>query len=234
MTYNMTSLIDIDRQNVTPDHIKVAEMTVRNFTIFLDDDIGAPSQYRDVIDILLNCAEHDSVNFVINSTGGRLDAAQALIEAIQACSGSVIANVVGPAYSAASMIACMCPECYITDSAEFMVHTGHYGSMGTVPNVKSQTEFVTTQTNKLLDKIYKGFLTEKELQGLKNGVEYWFDADEARKRMQRRVKYLEKEFMNGNTAEDTSDVQSRRKRTKAKSVTEDQAGRHGNDPAKDS
>jgi ATP-dependent protease ClpP protease subunit len=84
----------------------------------------------------------------------------------------------------------MADECYIADSAEFMLHTAHYGSIGTVPNVQGQTEFATRQINKLLDKAYKGFLTDKELVELKSGKEFWFDAEESGKRMTRRYKYL--------------------------------------------
>jgi ATP-dependent protease ClpP protease subunit len=91
------------------------------------------------------------------------------------------------------MLACMATECYIADSAEFMLHTAHYGSIGTVPNVKGQTDFATKQVNKLLDICYAGFLTPKELEELKNGREWWFNADEARERMLKRQMYLLKE-----------------------------------------
>jgi ATP-dependent protease ClpP protease subunit len=109
---------------------------------------------------------------------------------MKGCRGDVSVTVIGAAYSAASMLACMAPECYIAESAEFMLHTAHYGSIGTVPNVKGQTDFATRQINKLLDTCYKGFLTDKELEELKNGKEFWFDAEEAGKRMSKRYKYL--------------------------------------------
>ena len=158
--------------------------------IFIDDDIGDPAMYRDVIHCLATCSENDNVNFLINSNGGRTDSIWQIIEAMKGCRGEVSVTVIGAAYSAASMLACMAPECYIAESAEFMLHTAHYGSIGTVPNVKGQTDFATRQINKLLDKAYKGFLTDKELEELKNGKEYWFDAEEAGKRMVRRYKYL--------------------------------------------
>jgi heme oxygenase len=71
-----------------------------------------------------------------------------------------------------------------------MLHTAHYGSIGTVPNVKGQTEFATRQINKLLDQAYKGFLTDKELDELKNGKEFWYSAEEAQARMVKRHRYL--------------------------------------------
>ena len=170
--------------------IRTISQQVNTHLVFIDDDIVAPINYRDVIHCLATCGDNDSVNLIVNSSGGRTDSIWQIIEAMKGCRGDVSVTVIGAAYSAASMLACMAPECYIADSAEFMLHTAHYGSIGTVPNVKGQTDFATRQINKLLDQAYKGFLTDKELEELKNGKEYWFDAEEAGKRMQKRYKYL--------------------------------------------
>lgn len=170
--------------------IRTISSNIHTHLIFIDDDITQPKDYRDVIECLVTCGENDSVNFLINSSGGRTDSIWQIIETMKGCRGDITATVIGSAYSAASMLACMANECYIADSAEFMCHTAHYGSIGTVPNVKGQTDFATKQINKMLDTCYKGFLTDKELDELKNGKEFWFDADEARKRMVKRYKYL--------------------------------------------
>ena len=171
--------------------IRTIPQQMNTHLIFIDDDITAPSDYRDVIHCLATCSENDSVNLLVNSAGGRTDSIWQIIEAMKGCRGDVSVTVIGAAYSAASMLACMAPECYIAESAEFMLHTAHYGSIGTVPNVQGQTDFATRQINKLLDKAYKGFLTDKELEELKKGKEFWFDSEEAVKRMARRYKYLD-------------------------------------------
>lgn len=173
--------------------IRTISTQINTHLVFIDDDIVDPPVYRDVIHCLATCNENDTVNLLINSSGGRTDSIWQIIEAMKGCRGEVVATVIGAAYSAASMLACMAPECYIADSAEFMLHTAHYGSIGTVPNVKGQTDFATKQINKLLDICYSGFLTPKELEDLKNGREWWFDADEARERMLKRQLYLLKE-----------------------------------------
>ena len=170
--------------------IRTITQQMNTHLVFIDDDIREPSNYRDVIHCLATCGENDSVNLLVNSSGGRTDSIWQIIEAMKGCRGDVSVTVIGAAYSAASMLACMAPECYIADSAEFMLHTAHYGSIGTVPNVKGQTDFATRQINRLLDQAYTGFLTDKELSELKNGKEYWFDAEEAGKRMVRRYRYL--------------------------------------------
>jgi len=170
--------------------IRTITQQINTHLVFIDDDITSPSNYRDVIHCLATCGENDSVNLLVNSSGGRTDSIWQIIEAMKGCRGDVSVTVIGAAYSAASMLACMAPECYIADSAEFMLHTAHYGSIGTVPNVKGQTDFATRQINKLLDQAYKGFLTDKELEELKNGKEFWFDSDESIRRMGKRYKYL--------------------------------------------
>ncbi len=173
--------------------IRTMPLQINQHLIFIDDDIGDPPLYRDVIHCLATCNENDTINFLINSNGGRTDSIWQIIEAMKGCRGDVAATVIGSAYSAASMLACMSPECYVADSAEFMLHTAHYGSIGTVPNVKGQTDFATKQINRLLDICYSGFLTPKEMEELKNGKEFWFDAEEARERMLKRQIYLLKE-----------------------------------------
>jgi ATP-dependent protease ClpP protease subunit len=170
--------------------IRTMQINVNSHLVFIDDDIGDPALYRDVIHCLATCTENDNVNFLVNSNGGRTDSIWQIIEAMKGCRGDVAVTVIGSAYSAASMLACMAPECYIADSAEFMLHTAHYGSIGTVPNVKGQTDFATRQINKLLDICYAGFLTPKELDELKNGREFWFDAEESRERMLKRQIHL--------------------------------------------
>ena len=190
---NDEEILMVQQQQQQNGLIRTIPIQVNSHLIFIDDDIGDPSMYRDVIHCLATCNENDSVNFLINSNGGRTDSIWQIIEAMKGCRGDVAATVIGAAYSAASMLACMAPQCLIADSAEFMLHTAHYGSIGTVPNVKGQTDFATKQINRLLDICYAGFLTPKELEELKNGREWWFDADEARERMLKRQLYLLKE-----------------------------------------
>ena len=170
--------------------IRTITQQMNTHLVFIDEDITSPGNYRDIIHCLATCSENDNVNILINSSGGRTDSAWAIIEAMKGCRGDVAVTVLGAAYSAASMIACMADECYFAESSEMMLHTAHYGSIGTVPNVKGQTDFATRQINKLLDQAYKGFLTDKELEELKNGKEFWFDSEESQKRMVRRYKYL--------------------------------------------
>lgn len=172
--------------DINNDLLRTIPIRYNSHVFFLDEDIDEPSKYRDITQLLITCSPDDIVSIIINSNGGRLDSACQLMEAIAGCQGHVVATVVGAAYSAASMIACVVPECNVTDSAEFMLHTAEYGNIGSVPHVKAHTDFTTAHTHKLLDKVYGDFLSPTELAELKAGKEFWFSAEEARLRFQKR------------------------------------------------
>jgi hypothetical protein len=83
-----------------------------------------------------------------------------------------------------------CHNLAVLDSAEMMVHTANYGTVGTVGNVKAHTEFTSRRMDTIIDDAYEGFLTPEEIVEVKKGVELWFNAPEIRERMERRVELL--------------------------------------------
>lgn len=178
------------KQNKQNDYISVNERTARHFDVFLDSNIEEPAEYRELLSILFGATEDDTVNIFINSNGGHLDTALAIVEGLKSTSAHVTAIIIGACHSAASIITMYCHDVAVLDSAYSMVHTASYGTAGNTGNVKAHTEFTTRQVEKLLNDTYEGFLTKDELVKVKQGVELWFDADEIRKRMEQRVGFL--------------------------------------------
>lgn len=167
------------------------KMEVYVHHVFLDEDIGPPSKYRDLINALYNAGENDQFNIFINSVGGYLSTAMAINEAIRACSGTVRAIINGECHSAASMIALNCHEIAVTSAAHAMIHTASFGSGGFMHNVKHHADFSYTMIEDLLDETYSGFLTPEEMKELKTGREFWFNSKQIEKRLATRQKYLE-------------------------------------------
>jgi ATP-dependent Clp protease protease subunit len=172
------------------EYINSIEKTVHHHDVFLDGDILEPSNYRELLALLFNAGEEDTVNIFINSGGGHLDTALAVVEGLKATRANVTAVLIGACHSAASIISMYCHEVAVLDNAYSMVHTASFGAMGNTGNVKSHTEFTVKQVEKLLNDTYEGFLTKEELSKVKSGVELWFDSDEIRTRMESRVKLL--------------------------------------------
>jgi ATP-dependent Clp protease protease subunit len=182
-------------------YISAQQHTYTHYDVFIDSEVGEPSEYRELISTLFNAADGDTMAIYINSPGGHLDSALAIIEALKNTECHVTGVIMGACHSAASLISMYCAEVAVMDNAYSMVHTASFGSVGNTSNVKSHTEFTVKMVEKLLNDTYEGFLTKDELHKVKQGVELWFDADEIRERMRSRGKYvqakqkkLEKEF----------------------------------------
>ncbi len=176
----------------TANYINMTERTARQFDIFLDDEIGSPSEYRELISILFGASEIDDISLFINCPGGQLDSALASIEGIKFTQANVTAVLVGACHSAASMIMMYCHNVIVTESAYSMIHTASYGSSGNTSNVKAHTDFTSKQVDKLLDDTYEGFLSKEEMANVKKGVELWLSAEELQERLMKRSKVLKK------------------------------------------
>jgi ATP-dependent protease ClpP protease subunit len=160
--------------------------------VFIDDYIDEPSKYRQLISLLLNAPPGDEVFIYLNSGGGNLDTAAAIINGIAITQAEVSAFIMGSCHSAASIIAMYCHQVHVFDSAYMMVHTASFASAGNTPTIKAHTDFTIKQVQKILEDAYEGFLDAKELESVKNGIEIWLDAEQIKKRLGNRGKALAK------------------------------------------
>lgn len=186
---------DDEQQTAKPQQfITKQELTLNRFNVHLDSDITDPSTYRDLITLLFNASENDSITMYINCPGGHLDSAMAIIEGMKVTKAHVLCILLGACHSAASMIAMYAHEIIVLDSAHSLVHTATFGSIGNSNNIKTHTDFTVKQIEKFINATYVGFLSADELSKVKAGIELWFDADEIRVRMANRNTYIEKEL----------------------------------------
>lgn len=171
--------------------ISEQEVTLRHFNVHLDEEIGEPAVYRDLITLLFSAEDDDTITIYINSHGGHMDSAIAIIEGMKVTKAHVRCILLGACHSAASMIVMYGHEIIVLDAAHSLVHTATFGSMGNSNNIKTHTDFTVKQIEKFIHTTYVGFLTDLELTNVKAGIELWFDADQIRDRMLRRNKFLE-------------------------------------------
>ena len=187
--------------------IKTIKQNINIHQVFFDEDIGEPKKYRDLINMLYIASESDEFNFFMNSSGGQLSAALAIIEGIRGTEATVRAIITGECHSAASIITLNCHEIMVTDSAQMLIHTASYGSGGNAHMVQKHVDFSTRHINKMLDDTYTGFLSTTEITDLKKGVEYWLDSDEISSRLDSRLKYLQSKEKKVSTSKKKKQVQ---------------------------
>jgi ATP-dependent protease ClpP protease subunit len=189
---NINDLLEYEPQDMGSSYIKSARQDVYSHQVSFDKGIGEPHLYRDLINLLYMADESTEFNFFMNSPGGNLSAAMAIIEAIKGSDALVRAIVTGECHSAASLITLHCHEIIVTDSAHSLIHTASYGTGGNTHMVQSHVDFSTKMINKILQNTYSGFLSVSELGDVERGIELWMDADEIRARLEARREYLNK------------------------------------------
>jgi ATP-dependent protease ClpP protease subunit len=166
--------------------------TDRCIKVFLDENIREPKYYRTVLQGIESLSEGDVVVLSINSYGGQLDGAIAIINAIQDTDADVHASIEGVAASAASLIALAAPSISVSPYATMMVHSATFGAFGKQSDVISHASFVDKQVRTLMHSVYKDFLTDKELEEVIMGKEMWFDSEEIVRRLELRTQLQEK------------------------------------------
>ena len=185
---NVPSLLSGLVNNV---HINTIESVYRTHEVFIDSEIEEPSKYRELISVLINAGPNDKIHLYINSNGGHLDTAGAIISGILSSQAEVTAFLMGACHSAASLISMYCHAVHVYDTAYMMIHTASFGSSGNTPTVKAHTDFTIKQCEKLMKDAYEGFLTTEELKKVLNGIELWFNAEEIKPRLKKRFAAVE-------------------------------------------
>jgi ATP-dependent protease ClpP protease subunit len=175
-------------------HLPYFESTKTNRCLkaYLDENIREAKYYRNWLQATESLGEGDLILLNINSYGGQLDGAIAIINSIQNTDADVHANIEGVAASAASLIALAAPSISVSPYATMMVHSATFGAFGKQSDVISHASFVDKQVRTLMHSIYKDFLTDKELEEVIMGKEMWFDAEEIVRRLELRAELQEK------------------------------------------
>lgn len=153
---------------------------------FIDEGVKEAKYYRNLIHTIDSLTEDDIVWLSINTYGGHLDGAIAIINAIQNTSANVHCHIDGIAASAGSLIALASPSVSVSPYASMMIHAATFGTFGKQSDVISHASFVDKQVKGLMHDVYKDFLTDKELSDVIMGKEMWFDSEEIVERLQRR------------------------------------------------
>ena len=180
-------------QNSTPKMFRKT-FTVNSFDYYIDEDVGPVENYRDLIHTLHSASETDSVRVWVDTNGGHLDTALAIIDALENTEASVTVIVTGRAYSAGSLLALAgmkYGQLVLGARARFMIHSGHWGFGGKESEVEEHTKASLELIRELKKEFYTGFLTDEEMKLLNIGKDYYFDAKEAGKRIKQRLAYLE-------------------------------------------
>lgn len=172
----------------------VKSQKINNFSVHITSDIRDSYYYTRIFDMCLEAGEHDTIDFFIASNGGDLDGLTSMLEGIRLTEANVRAILIGPAHSAASILALNCHDVIVTDSATMLTHNIRTGFGGKIADLEAFTNFSRKISNKLIKDTYEGFLSPTELQEVLHGKELWLDAEEIRERLEARQTHLQVKY----------------------------------------
>ena len=159
------------------------------FIVSITDDFDEPRYYDEVIALLASASEDDTIVWNINSKGGFVDTLQMLLGWKAMCQAKQVHVLCGDASSCASaFFLSEADEYIVSEGATLFIHEFQVGNRGTNSNVVRRVEHTTKENERFVRETYKGFLDESkgEIDEVLRGVEFYFNADEIRQRLQQR------------------------------------------------
>ena len=162
-------------------------------TYYLSGEIKEPEHYIDIFDSIRNASETDIIKIHINSSGGHLFTAIQFMRVLAECPAQIICSVEGACMSAATMIFLSGTAFEISEHSMFMFHNyssivgGKGGEM--YDNILHERKW----SDRIMRKVYDGFLTEDEIKSILNNKDIWMDGEEVLKRLKaKQLKKMEK------------------------------------------
>ena len=150
--------------------------------VYLTDSIEGPDAYNELCNLLHNASKDEVFTLHLNTPGGIIDGALAILDAIEHTKAKVIGAVTGTVASAGTIIALSCHELRVAKYSSFMIHNYSSGMSGKGHEMKAYQTFVDAELNKTFRDIYKDFLTSTEMDDVIDGKDMWMGRDEVLKR----------------------------------------------------
>lgn len=193
----MTRTVAKSEDNALADLFKDKTIDVKPlstlYTIYLVGEIDSPENYINCFEVIRNAGEDDVVKLHINSSGGDLFTTIQFIRAIAESPAKIIASAEGCCMSAATMIF-LCADMYeISEHCLFMFHNYSGGVVGKGGEMYDQLINERKWSEKIVQKIYSGFLTDGEIKSILENKDIWMDGEEVMARLQSKLDQMIKE-----------------------------------------
>lgn len=153
------------------------------YTFYLSGEITEAKDYVDWFEIIRNAGENDVVKIHINSGGGNLFTAIQFLRVLAESQAIKVMSVEGACMSAATMIF-MCGNSFeISEHSMFMFHNYSGIAIGKGGEMYDNIIHERKWSDKIMRKIYEGFLTKQEIESILNNKDIWMEGDEVMRRL---------------------------------------------------
>jgi ATP-dependent protease ClpP protease subunit len=184
MRTQYNEVFEIEQLKQPDDLIQETDLSYKHYIVNLDEEIQEPKYYRKVFDLLRRATCNDIITFIINTPGGNISTLVQFFNHLMITEAHTVADIY-EAYSCGADIALSCDSIMLNDFSSMLIHSASYQTEGKQHEINSNVECFDKVFTDILKKIYKGFLTEKEIKSVLEGKDKWFDKMELERRFKK-------------------------------------------------
>ena len=160
-------------------------------TAYLTESIEAPSVYNELCHKLRDLGPQDEAHLYINNGGGIIDSMIMIVDAMRNCEAGLHVHISGSVASAATFPVMFADVIHVAPFTHFMIHNYSGGFGGKGKEAKDQMDFVNEEIGKTFKEIYKGFLSDEEIEKVIDDKDKWMGSEEVIERWTNRKAYLD-------------------------------------------
>ena len=160
-------------------------------SIYLTESIEAPSVYNELCHKLRDLGPRDEAHLYINNGGGVIDSIVMVVDAMRHSEAEMHVHISGSVASAATFPVMYADVLHVAPFTHFMIHNYSGGFGGKGKEAKDQMDFVNEEIGKTFKEIYKGFLTDEEIEKVIDDKDKWMGTEEVLARWEQRKAYLD-------------------------------------------
>lgn len=151
----------------------------QHFRLFLDDLIHEGAQIHDMLNLLHDAGDNDTLEIRINSNGGFIRYGQQLINVISGkFSDRCLTVIESDAASMAALVFMAGTKRVIYEHSTLMVHDMSMYLVGKASESKKQLMAETYAFKNKFKRLFEDCLSEDEIEGIFEGKDEWFNAQE--------------------------------------------------------
>lgn len=158
--------------------------TAQLHEFYLSGHIEDAENYIEWFDTIRNAGPNDTVRLYINSPGGDLYTTLQFLRVMSESEADIITSVEGACMSAATMIFLAGDMQEVTPHSLFMFHNYSGGTFGKGGEQYDQIQFEREWSKNFMREVYRGFLTEAEIESMMHNKDIWMGHTEVIKRLQ--------------------------------------------------
>lgn len=172
-------------QNTSPFEMVEYSMAIREYHVYISEDIEDPIEYVDLLAALRRADINDTFYIYLNTPGGRLDTGLQLINAMHSSRARVVTVLDPQAYSMGALLFLSGKELIVPENSMLMFHNYSGGTRGKGNEQLAEVQAASRSFEKVMKKICQPFLSADEIRNILNGQDLWLDSDEILERLDR-------------------------------------------------